>query len=253
MAQFGNDNNGNNSNRSNANGITYYSGLRIRNYNDSNAINISYSNGLMRVSIGEQGDDNRYSTNELSASLSPKKAAILVDQLTQFEAGEEGVFGTVLGLGDIQTAIGLQMKDEKKYLRIAKVDKTGKITDQRTFCFQTNSDPAYRWSDFDGMKFTRTYNDEIDYTMFKNTLIDFARNMSGAAAYGGLYMNRYQEGSMSTKIAAICGKLGVNTGSSNTNNRNYNGGYFSNNNNSNATSQHRSYDEISSMIDDDDE
>ena len=57
MAQFGNDNNGNNSNRNNTNGITYYSGLRIRNYNDSNAINISYSNGLMRVSIG--GSENQ--------------------------------------------------------------------------------------------------------------------------------------------------------------------------------------------------
>jgi type IV secretory pathway TraG/TraD family ATPase VirD4 len=91
--------------------------------------------------------------------------------------------------------------------------------------------------------------------MFKNALIDFARNISGAAGYGTLYLNRYQDSSMSTKISAICGKLGINT---NTNtNRSYNsgGGFFTNNDNSgnNPTSQHRSYDEIASMIDDDDD
>ena len=246
MAQFNNDNN---SNRNNSNIITYYSGLRIRNYNDSTAINISYSSGLMKISIGKQGNDNKYE-DELSASITPKKAAILVDQLSHFEAGEEGVFGIVLGLGEVQTAVGFQKIDDNKYLRIAKVDKNGTITDQRTFTFPAGSDPSYRWSDFDNMKFTRSYNDDIDYMMLKNAIIDFARNMSGAAAYGGLYMNRYQEGANNNKIAAICGKLGISTGN---NNRNYsNNGYFSNNN-SNTTSQHRSYDEISSMIDDDDE
>lgn len=254
MAQFDNNNNGNRNN--NANSISYYSGLRIRNYNDNNAINITFRSGLMVVGIAKRNDNNIYE-DEISASLTPKKAAILVDQMTHFEAGEEGVFGTVLGMSDVQTAIGLQVKDDNKYLRIAKVDKVGKIVDQRTFAFPKSSDPSYSWSDFDNMKFTRSYNDNIDYQMFKNALIDFARNMSGAAAYGGLYMNRYQDGGAYNKLNAIAVKLGVSSGNNN-GNRNYsNNGFFNNSNNSNnnrsANSQHRSYDEITSMIDDDDD
>jgi hypothetical protein len=87
--------------------------------------------------------------------------------------------------------------------------------------------------------------------MFKNALIDFARNISGAAGYGTLYLNRYQDSNVSNKISAICGKLGINT--NNNTNRSYSGGFFTNNDNggNNPTSQHRSYDEIASMIDDD--
>lgn len=253
MAQFNNGNQGNNSNRNYV--TTYYSGLRIRNYNDKNAISISFSNGLMQIGIAVQDETNKYQ-NEISASLTPKKAAILVDQMIHVAAGEEGVFGTTLGLGEVQTAIGFQMIDDVKYLRIAKVNKDGIINDQRTFAFPNNSDPAVRWSDFDGMKFTKSYNDDIDFNMLKESLIDFSRNMSGAAGYGALYMNRYQEGSLNSKIVAICGKLGVAVGNGNNGgNRNYSGGgYFNSgnsNNNRSATSQHRSFDEISSMIDDD--
>lgn len=248
MAQFNDNQSSNNNNRNNP---VYYSGLRLRNYQEGNAINITFSSGLMQIGIARPDENNRYQ-NEISASLTPKKAAIIVDQLSHFEAGEKGVFGTVLGLGEIQTAIGFQALDDKKYLRIAKVDKTGKITDQRTFTFPQNADPAYHWSDFDNMKFVRSYNDEIDYNMFKNALIDFARSMSGAGAYGGLHMNRYQESSLNSKIFGICSKLGVNLGNNfSNNNRSTGGGYFNNNNSGSATSQHRSYEEISSMIDDD--
>lgn len=253
MAQFNNDNNGS-SNSRNANNITYYSGLRVRNYNDGNAINITFGSGLMKVGIAVPDENNRFQ-DEISASLTPKKAAILVDQLSHFEEGEEGTFGTVLGMGEVQTAIGFQILKDNKYLRIAKVDKTGKIVDQRTFAFPKSADPAYRWSDFDNMKFTRSYNDDIDYNMFKNALIDFSRNMSGAAGYGTLYLNRYQDNGVSSRISAICSKLGINSGG-NSGSRNYSGGgYFNNNNNDSksASSQHRSYEEISSMIDDDED
>lgn len=256
MAQFNNNNNqqGNNGNSRNANNTSYYSGLRITNYNEGNAITMGFSNGLMKIAISRPDENNRYQ-EEIAAFLTAKKAAIFVDQLSKLEAGEEGVFGTVLGMSEVQTAIGMVVKDDIKYLRIAKVDKNGIIQEQRTFAFSKNTDPGYRWSDFDNMKYTKTYNDEIDYTMFKNTLIDFSRNMSGAAGYGTLYLNRYQDNSMSARIAAICGKLGVNTGNGGNSNRSYGGGYFSGNdsNRGNATSQHRSYDEISSMIDDDDD
>ena len=251
MAQFNNNNQNNNS--KSVGSTTYYSGLRIRNYTDNNAISINFSNGLMKVSISKPDENNRFQ-DVISASLSPKKAAIMVDQIEKLGDSEDGVLGTVLGMGEVQTAIGIQRRDGINYLRIAKVDKTGNITDQGSFTFQTNADPSYRWSDFDHMKFTKSYNNDIDFDMFKNALIDFARNISGAAGYGTLYLNRYQDSSMSNKISAICGKLGINT---NTNtNRSYNGGgFFTNNDNggNNPTSQHRSYDEIASMIDDDDD
>lgn len=226
----------------------YYSGLKIRNYNDHTGITISFSGGLMKIGIAKEGDNHRYE-DELAASLTPKKVAILLDQMAKVEAGEKGAFGTVVGMSEIQTAIALQDVNDGRHLRIAKVAQDGKIQDQRTFTFPKESDAGMKWSDFDGMKYTKEFNDNIDYQLFKNALEDFVRGISGAYAYGGLYMNRYNEFSTSNKLNAALEKLGVqvNTGGY----RATNNGFFSGNNN--AGSAHKTYTDIESMISDDDD
>jgi hypothetical protein len=236
---------------------TYYSGLRIRNYSDHNAINISFSNGLMNIGIAKEDEETHKFTNEIEAFITPKKAMVLLDQMQHFENNEDGVFGVVVGMSDIQTAIGFQLLNDNRYLRIAKVNREGRITDQRTFAFPKDADAGYTWSDFENMKFDRVFNDMIDYLMLKDAISDFARGMSGSYGYGTLYMNRYQEASYTTKLNAVLDKLGIPySNNSNNSNRNTNNGYFnqSNNYSNNSTaSQHRSYEEISSMIDDDDD
>jgi hypothetical protein len=200
----------------------------------------------MKLSISKL-ENNKYQ-DEISASITPKKAAILVDIMPRVEAGEEGVFGTTVGMSEVQTAVGFQNINDVIYFRIAKVDKSGRITDQRTFTFPSGSDASLRWSDFEGMKFTKDYNDMIDYNMFKEALADFARGISGAYGYGTIYMNRYHDSSITTKVNSIMDKLGIPVGNKTT------GGYFNNNGNSNAgSSQHRSYEDISAMISDEDD
>lgn len=230
----------------------YYSPVRIRNYDDHSAITISYSSGLMKVSIAKEGENHRFDEDMITISLTPKKAAVLADQMSKVEAGNvKEAYGTVVGMSEVQTAAALQIKDDIKYFRIAKVDASGRIQSQKTFAFPKNADAGMIWSDFDSMKYTKVYNDEIDYNMFKNALIDFSRSMTGGFGYAGLYMDRYNRGSIDTRLNAALKALGVNIEN---NRRSFSGGgYFNNGDSSNATSNHKSYSDIESMISDDDE
>ena len=247
-------NNRNFSGKQTAGSQNYYSGIRFRNYDDHNELNFTFGIGLLRIGISKEGDDHRY-TEEINASVPPKKALVLLDQIKILEEKGEGIYGTTLGLGDVQTAIAIQFKDDNRYVRIAKVNKDGRIQDQRTFCFYKNSDAGYNWSDFDNMKFTKNYNNDIDFETFKTILADFARGMSGAFGYGTLYLNRYQDNSMTNKINAALEKLGVpiNRGGNRGSNYSNSNGYFNSGNNSGGVSQNKSYSDIESMIGDEDE
>ena len=101
---------------------TYYSGLRIRNYSDHNAINISFSNGLMNIGIAKEDEESHKYTNEIEAYITPKKAMVLLDQMQHFENNEDGVFGIVLGMSDIQTAIGFQLLNDNENKRIDRLE-----------------------------------------------------------------------------------------------------------------------------------
>jgi hypothetical protein len=81
--------------------------------------------------------------------------------------------------------------------------------------------------------------------MLKNILIDFARNISGAAGYGTLYLNRYEQNRDRNKITTIMDKLGISvrqTGQS------YSGNNFFSNNGGNKNSEHKSLSEIEDFL-----
>ena len=215
----------------------------------------------MKVAISKENENHTYD-DLITASLTPKKAIILLYEMDQMELAAEAdsttrAFGVTLGLGDVQTAIAFQVVNGTKHLRIAKVNSDGSIADQKAYEFQNGTDSGLQWSDFDRMSYTKDVVDNVDYTMLKNAIADFARNMSGAAAYGQNYMNRYDNNILTSKMNAIMDKLGIERRSGNSNYAT-GGGFFSNNNGSgnsgnNATSEHQSYSDISSMLGDDDE
>lgn len=232
---------------------TYYSGLKIRNYDSKLAVGVSFNNGLMNIAIQKENDNHRYD-DLIKASIPPKKALILLHEMDLMESAEDNVsrsYGITLGLSEVQTAIAFQIVNGVKYLRIAKVNSDGSIKDQKAYEFANGTDSGLQWSDFDRMTFTKDVVDGIDYQMLKNAIADFARGSSGAFGYGQLYMNRYENNVLTSKINSIMDKLGIERRS---NNNNYSGGGFFNNNDSySGTSDHKSFTQVSSMLGEDDE
>ena len=233
----------------------YYSNLRIRNYEAHIAIGIVFSAGLMKISIQKENDQHRFE-DMISASLPPKKAMLLLHEMDIMDSQDKPdskAYGVTLGLSDVQTAIAFQVVNGNKHLRIAKVNSDGSIQDQRSFEFVSGTDSGMQWTDFDNMKCTKDVVDGVDYKMLKTSIEDFARGQSGAFAYGGLYMDRYQQSSLSTKINAIMDKLGIERQQNNSNFQRSGNGFFNNNSTSGGSSEHKSYSQISSMLDGDDD
>lgn len=231
----------------------YYSNLRIRNYEAKIAIGITFSSGLMKISIQKENEQHRYD-DVISASLPPKKAMILLHEMDAMEKAKQSdskAYGVTLGLSDVQTAIAFQTVNNKKYLRIAKVNPDGSIQEQRSFEFVDGADNGLQWTDFDAMKYSKDVVDGIDYSMLKTAIEEFARGQSGAYAYGGLYLDRYQQSSLSTRVNAIMDKLGIERQQGNSNYTRSNNGFFSGG--GGGTSEHKSFSQISSMLDGDDE
>ena len=235
---------------------SYYSNLKIRNYDAHVAIGVRYSGGLMVISIQKENDQHRYE-DIISAPLPPKKAAILLHEMDAMEASgntDSKAYGVTLGLSDVQTAIAFQIVNGTKHLRIAKVESSGRIQEQRAYEFTNGVDSGLQWSDFDSMKFSKDVVDDVDYRMLKEAIADFARGQSGALAYGGLYMDRYQQGSLGNKINAIMDKLGIERQQNNSNYQRSGNGFFNNTNNTESSnSDHKSYSQISSMLDGDED
>lgn len=238
-----NNNGNNNKNYDN----TYYSNLKIRNYNNHLALKIEYRSGLMKISIQKEAD--QYKFEELiSVNLTAKKAMILVHEMDQMEQCEEEgkAFGVMVGLANTQTAIAFQNVNGVKHLRIAKIDSNdGSVKDQKAFEFQNNSDTGMHWTNFDTMKYSQDIVNDVDYVMLKTAIADFARAQSGATAYGHLYLNRYSENVLTTKVNAIMDKLGIERRSNNNNYSSVGGDFFEN-----TTSEHKSYSQINSMLGD---
>lgn len=226
---------------------TFYSNLKIRNYNNHLSIKIEYNKGLMKISIQKETEEQFKFEELISANLTAKKAMILVHEMDQMEQSEEDgkAYGVMVGLAETQTAIAFQIVNGVKHLRIAKIDTSnGSVKDQKAFEFQNNSDTGMHWTNFDTMKYNQDIVNDVDYVMLKTAIADFARAQSGASAYGHLYMNRYSENVLTTKVNAIMDKLGIERRSNNNNYSNVSGDIF------NATSEHKSYSQINSMLSD---
>lgn len=230
----------------------YYSKTYLTNYNTNMSINVTFGSGLMKVSINKRSNDGK--TEEIiSAALTGLKAQLLVNAMNQMEADIEAAsaegrsYGTSVGMGDIVKAVAFTVEDGQKKFVIAKVDKEGTISEKTVFEFSIDTNYFMSWDDFDRMKFAKKYDNDLEYTLFKNMLIDFSRNVSGAAGYGTLYLNRYENNRNWTRMNQIMDKLGINVARGGQSYQR-SGNNFFNNDGNNRSSEHKSLSDIADLL-----
>lgn len=257
---------GNNGGANNNNGKifepNYYAKTYITNYEKNTTVNVTFGSGLMKVAIANRSADSGKTEEIISASLTGLKAQLLVSAIDQMEKDiEAGVaegkaYGTSVGMGEVVKAIAFAVENGNKSLIIAKVNTSGTVSEKTVYEFSKDANFYMSWDNFDTMKFAKNYDNEVEFTMLKNTLIDFARNISGAAAYGGLYLNRYEQTRDRNKINAIMDKLGISTRQGGQSYQRAENNFFNSNNGStggNRSSEHKTLDEIDSMFSGDDD
>lgn len=252
---FGDNNTSNNNNKNYE--PNYYGKSYMSNYEDHTSVEFTYGSGLMEVSINRRSEDGKRE-KLIGAHLTGLKAQLLVTAITKLEdAIENGVtdnayFGTSVGMGEIVKTIAVGVEKGVKVLIICKVDGSGTISEKNVYRFVNGANYYMTWEKFDTMEYTKKYDDSIEFTMFKNAIIDFSRNISGAAGYGTLYLDRYERSKEHNRISTIMDKLGISIRPAN---NNYTRNSFFNNDSSsnssnrgNMNSEHKSFSDIEDML-----
>ena len=231
----------------------YFSKTYMVNYNTNMSINVTFGSGLMKVAISKR-DDSGKTEDIISAALTGLKAQLLVNAMNQMEAdietgsAEGKAYGTSVGMGDIVKAVAFTVEDGQKKFVIAKVDKEGTVSEKTVFEFAVDANYFMAWDDFDKMKFAKNYDNNVEYNMFKNMLIDFSRNVSGAAGYGTLYLNRYENNRNWNRMNQIMDKFGINVSRGGQSFQRSNNSFFNNNDGNNRSSDHKSLSEIEDFL-----
>lgn len=239
MALGSNYNNGGNNRNNSTNNQnntlynpTYYSRLSIKNPIDNLRLSFNYWNGTLRISISEAGNAQEGRNNELAyIHLSPTKARLLAEGVERIINNPEtfDIFGVDTGTGETRGLIAIGRDMGKPYLIIAKVNPAGKYESNQRFNFNIDYQYMLQINDINKLSFKKEYDNSIELNQLKDTLEDFARFSSGAAAATIYDLGRYESARSSNMIRRIAEKVGAYTPGNN------NGGnsYFSNNNNSN--------------------
>ena len=194
---------------------SYYSRIRFRNGNEQ--INITYRSGLMILEMGTVGDGYKFES-AANIHLSPMKAHLLVNainSLLQYMQDEKKIdpskaFGVNAGMNEKVSFIGFSTdKDKNIYATIGKFNQEGIITEKAKFQFSKDYNYGLEWTNIEENDIVKVYDNSADITMLKNALTDFARNMSGAAAYAVADTTRYDLHRINRRIDQVFDKLGI--------------------------------------------
>ena len=193
MALGGNYNSQNNGNNG-PNNPTYYSRLRIKNYENHTMLSFNYWKGTLKIIITEPSDNNSNSRpNELaSIYMSPTKARILAEGVARIISSREDPF-----------------------LFIGKVNADGKYELNQTFNFNTNSNFLFDVKDLANIKFQKEALENVELQEFMDLLNDYARAASGAIAASVHDINFYENNRFTGLIRSIANKVGAGNGGNN--------------------------------------
>ncbi|MBR6289317.1 MAG: hypothetical protein IKR19_08280 [Acholeplasmatales bacterium] len=221
---------------------TYYSRLRFRGTDHS--LSIYYRSGLMCLEVYDLEENTYKVLPKCNIFLSPTKANILSHEIKSFkeylqrdDVKENVAFGVNGGMGEKVSYIGFHTNKNKDInITIGKFDDKGQIIESYTVTLPKDYNYGLEWKDISAMDIEKVYHNGIELEMIHNAITDFGRSMSGASAYSGLDLGRYDTARILRKMDPIYDKLGIE--------RKYtgNGGAVNNNflNNASASTSSRS-------------
>lgn len=217
MALGGNYNSQNNGNNG-PNNPTYYSRLRIKNYENHTMLSFNYWKGTLKIIITEPSDNNSNSRpNELaSIYMSPTKARILAEGVARIiSSREDKVYGVDTGTGNIKGFIAIGRSKGDPFLFIGKVNADGKYELNQTFNFNTNSNFLFDVKDLANIKFQKEALENVELQEFMDLLNDYARAASGAIAASVHDINFYENNRFTGLVRSIANKVGAGNGCNN--------------------------------------
>jgi hypothetical protein len=242
---------------------TYYSRVRFKDYDNKLVLGFQYKSGMLIVTLSKEKDGFQYE-DLTNIYITPTKAMILMNQINAFkEALASGKlesntgFGINAGMGEIVSVLILHTNDKGGVaITLGKVDGSGKYTVKETFNFSQNFHYGLKWNDIDSMKCEKQYTDSVEFDQFVDTIKSFAENSNGALGYTVADITRFDTRSILNKMNPIYDKLGIERGNNNFSNAMNppRSNYFNNGaSDQSAKSEHKSYDEIDSLVGDTDE
>lgn len=220
-----NYNNGGNNNAADDNKKyerNYFSRENFKNHDIKRALGFEFWKGMLKVSISEEKQGDRYSTYEekIYLHLSPAKARILLSEIreglmkdTTFDTSK--AWGVDTGLDGKKSIIAFAHATgstaERPIYRctIGKPDSNFNLTSKDVYIFNSNYHYGIQWSDFDKMEYDNSFYDCLELDAFCTVLREYINASSGAIAYSVLDMARFDYNRINTKIDVVMDKLGI--------------------------------------------
>ena len=250
-----NSNNGNGGDSGNKNRLydnTYYSRVKIKNYESKLIIGFKFRSGMLNIDVSKEKENYQYESI-FDMMVTYPKAKILLSMIQRYKQdiasgiiNPEHGYGIESGMGDTKSVLIIHPTvSGGTVITFGKVTIDGNFND-RIDVEMNNNDFHFglEWNDISGMKISKVFENDTDFSIFEDVITQFVNNGTGATGYSVADMTRYDYKAIMNKMNPIYDKLGIprNTGGNNGGNRQQSGGYFDRV--PSATSNHKSFEEM---------
>ena len=206
---------------------SYWSRFSIKQRDGKLRLSPSYSQGLMKLSIGEQQSDN-YKYNDIaSITLSPTKARVFAEALRQYK--EDGIArGVDTGIKDTRPIIAISKINDVDAITIGKISPNGEFESRVDFMLNSQYHYGLQWRNLDDMDTVgKQFYDQLEIDQLIALCEEFAISAFGATAASTCEMMRWDY-SIPRAIEGIASKLGVELRANPSNNATRTGNSFFN-------------------------
>lgn len=247
----GNGNNGDTGNGKKLYDNTYYSRVKIKNYDSKLVIGFKFRSGMLNIDVSQEKENYQYES-VFDMMITYTKAKILLSMIQKYKediasgiVDPEHGYGIESGMGDTKSVLIIHPTDNGgTAITFGKVTLDGNFNNRVDVEMNTNNFHfGLKWNDISGMKVSKMYENDTDLSIFEDVITQFVNNGTGATGYAVADMTRYDYKAIMNKMNPIYDKLGIprNTGG-NGGNRQQSGGYFDKV--PSASSNHKSFEEM---------
>ena len=187
---------------------------RVKLYDSDQGYNLSfkYWKGMLVLEISKivGGGSNTQFQDVKAAYFSPLKARMYAEELTKFLADPKcKPVGITLGSKDTTTAVTMVHDKNNDIMFICDITPDGKKEEEVYFSFDPNYHYAINYKNYESLDFEKSIYPNLDVTIIRDTLAQFADGMLGGYGYGTVDFMRFQNTRVNGNLSKIMAKLGI--------------------------------------------